>query len=59
MKAYFHFTLAQHYINRKLERIKIHILNAFKVMYHIIFHYTFFKRLHLLSGTRNLLIARS
>lgn len=42
MKAYFHFTLEKHYINRKLEGIKIHILSALKVVYHILYIITHF-----------------
>lgn len=37
MEAYFHFMLAKHCINRKLEGIKIRILNALKVISH---HYS-------------------
>jgi len=46
MKAYFHFTLAKHYISRKLEGMKIHVLSALKVVYHILYFI-----IHFLKGS--------
>lgn len=47
MKVHFHLTLAKHYINRKLEGFKIHILSALNVVY----HYTLYFIIHFLKGS--------